>query len=38
MPLVATFVEDNVVHSRRLIDKNGFAQWVGSDPLRQLPR
>jgi len=28
----------NVVHSRPLIEKNGFAQWVGSDPLRQLRR
>jgi len=28
----------NVVHSRRLIEKNGFAQWVGFDPLRQLRR
>jgi len=39
-PLVATFVENNVVHSRPLIEKKwvGFAQWVGSDPLRQLRR
>ena len=31
----------NVVHSRLLVKKNGFAQWVGCDPLRQprqLPR
>jgi len=28
----------NVVHSRPLVEKNGFAQCVGSDPLRQLPR
>jgi len=27
----------NVVHSRPLVEKNAFAQWVGSDPLRQLP-
>ena len=28
----------NVVHSRPLIDKNGFAQWIGSDALRQRRR
>jgi len=31
----------NVVHSRPLVDKNWFAEWVGSDPSRQsrqLPR
>jgi len=25
----------NVVHSRPLVEKNWFVQWVGSDPLRQ---
>ena len=32
-------VQINVVHSRLLVEKNGFApfaQWVGCDPLRQL--
>jgi len=32
------FLKINVVYSRPLIEKNGFAQWVSSDPLRQLPR
>jgi len=35
------FLKINVDHSRLLVEKNGFAQWVGSDPLRQprqLPR
>ena len=26
----------NVVQSRPLVEKTGFAQWLGSDPLRQL--
>ena len=34
-PPLQRLLKINVVHIRPLVGKNGFTQWIGSDPLRQ---